>query len=49
MKLKQLALGPTEKQAVQEEIVARVSGGQQLIASYGVDAPKQTQKSGYTP
>lgn len=51
MKLKSMTLGPSERQAVQEEIVARVSGGQQLIASYGVDAPaaKQTQKNGYTP
>lgn len=51
MKLHSMKLGKEDIDFVQNAVVERVSGGQQLMASYGVDAPaaKQTQKHGYTP
>ena len=51
MKLHKMQLGKEDTAFVQNAVVERVSGGQQLMASYGVDAPtaKQTQKNGYTP
>jgi|GEM_PF-2043052 len=51
MKLHSMQLGKEDIEFVQNAVVERVSGGQQLMASYGVDAPaaKQTHKNGYTP
>jgi len=48
MKLHSMTLGKEDIDFVQNAVVERVSGGQQLIASYGVEA-KQTYKNGYTP
>lgn len=51
MKLHSMKLGQEDIDFVQNAVVERVAGGQQLMASYGMDAPaaKQTQKNGYTP
>jgi len=50
MKLNSTKLGKEDIDFVQNAVVERVSGGQQLMVSYGVDAPAatQTHKNGYT-
>jgi len=51
MKLNKMTLGASDIADIKQSIVDRVSGGQQLMASYGVDAPaaKQSNNHNYKP
>ena len=45
MKLHKMTLGAADIADVKQSIVERVSGGQQLMASYGVEAPTAKQNT----
>lgn len=51
MKMHNMPLGQEDKKFVEDAVVERVSGYQQLVASYGFTAPtaQQTHQNNYKP